>query len=919
MWIILLDRSGSMADPFEGASGFEGRSRTSAEAIKLAAAKEALLLHLRGLGRTSRIAIVAFNEAAKVIFEGSSDDDAGIQFALESVKASGGTSLAAALDEIPLMVEKARDELFFRALVVSDGLSDLEPAEAAAQRVVRKGVIIDAILIDPTAKGEAVARAVAMNGNVSAVTSATELSDQIRSVGQHSAQQQQRIEELVQEYEAERALFAQSSPDGDRLAFTAWHPAIVPPETWQPLTVYLHLASLQAAVDSLVAEGADRMRVQPATSTARANTPLAKGTWLTLIPSVEGLTFNPTSISVAWYEDFQEALFRFRAAPERAGGSAFGSIDVLVGTMPIARLGVNVNVRLGTAVAQMTAVKTSVYQEAFASYSGKDAAIVDACAAVYRALGVYVYIDRHSIRGGQEWWPALKRFIQKSDIFQLFWSSSAAESEAVKSEYEHALSLLSKKGEGFIRPLYWEARLPKVPEALSKFHFTVLEVDNLRIGEAQTPKPSQPVPEDHPEEIYASVVPLLPGVAPPVWAKCRRDVSDAVRFLERVVGLRYYPVPTLLVDETVVREVRRVETIDVPEVDADSQEQAIACINFLRAMCLDFHVSALQPKDSPRDYRVIFGEGRLLNPGQFDWLKVTAEGFPIGEEDLKHSWSRALTELNDAGSRLGLTGVTCRLLKKAEGEVVGLPGRKSVIIYDSSLQIPENISTVFQSEGGRIAHRELSGPMSAFARLLNVIGSDLASRGYEVDSHDTWGAKPLADARECQGLAQLASSVASEVLPNNSQLKQFLDWGPFGRHPISTWYQRVLFPRWRTIRQGLIDHELTEGRVMNTLPECMEVFLRLVSNVLREGLGNGGDFEHSMHFAVSAQSWRRLRKLGSVRSLRVKPVKRQNLHGADDEEVIIEGQFSNFVHAVETVSDCLIRALPRCRPVPSEM
>src|SRR5882724_9069018 len=38
-------------------------------------------------------------------------------------------------------------------------------------------------------------------------------------------------------------------------------------------------------------------------------------------------------------------------------------------------------------------------------------------------------------------------------------------------------------------------------------------------------------------------------------------------------------------------------------------------------------------------YRVTFGEGRILNPGQFDWLKVTAEGFPIGEEDLKHSWS----------------------------------------------------------------------------------------------------------------------------------------------------------------------------------------------------------------------------------------------------------------------------------------
>ena len=49
----------------------------------------------------------------------------------------------------------------------------------------------------------------------------------------------------------------------------------------------------------------------------------------------------------------------------------------------------------------------------------------------------------------------------------------------------------------------------------------------------------------------------------------REDLSEAVHYLEELTGLRYYPVPTLLVDEHVVKTVRTTQTIDLGPVDPE--------------------------------------------------------------------------------------------------------------------------------------------------------------------------------------------------------------------------------------------------------------------------------------------------------------------------------------------------------------
>jgi len=77
------------------------------------------------------------------------------------------------------------------------------------------------------------------------------------------------------------------------------------------------------------------------------------------------------------------------------------------------------------------------------------------------------------LRSGQKWKPELQRLIEKADAFQLFWSTSAAESDYVTEEWRAAVRLIEgkKKGETFIRPVYWEEPMPAPPAPLQDIHF----------------------------------------------------------------------------------------------------------------------------------------------------------------------------------------------------------------------------------------------------------------------------------------------------------------------------------------------------------------------------------------------------------------------------------------------------------------
>lgn len=120
---------------------------------------------------------------------------------------------------------------------------------------------------------------------------------------------------------------------------------------------------------------------------------------------------------------------------------------------------------------------TSFFEQIFVSYARKDMAIIKNYTRRYKALGIKVFIDTDEIRSGQNWKQEIVKHLQKSDIFQLFWSNAARKSGYVRDEYELALDLIKagKKKNNYIRPNYWEVPMPAIPEKLSHINFHKLE------------------------------------------------------------------------------------------------------------------------------------------------------------------------------------------------------------------------------------------------------------------------------------------------------------------------------------------------------------------------------------------------------------------------------------------------------------
>ena len=266
----------------------------------------------------------------------------------------------------------------------------------------------------------------------------------------------------------------------EKIMFTAGYPNVVRPDNWYSLFFYLYLPKYHTNVKKMLDDRSNQQGIQPAVSAAESFELIEKGTLLKIIPNVRGITFNPATQELAWCEDIQEIIFRLKAGSDMLDCSMIGSIDIYKEGLLIGQVPISIMVSLAKRPIEFVTEISKIFERLFISYSHKDALIVDQCVLAYKALGVKVYLDKMSLRSGEEWRKKLLRLIDQSDVFQLYWSYASKESLNVKREWQHALSLTNQKGEKFIRPCYWEIPMPDPPEDLESFHFVKLNVEEIK-------------------------------------------------------------------------------------------------------------------------------------------------------------------------------------------------------------------------------------------------------------------------------------------------------------------------------------------------------------------------------------------------------------------------------------------------------
>ena len=280
---------------------------------------------------------------------------------------------------------------------------------------------------------------------------------------------------------------AESGAAQEQVTFTAYHPKEMQTQQWQPLIVYLSLdtpatlALVAAAAAERLAGKLDQFRAASAAQAAG----LMRGASLRIVPSIPGFQFNPTYLDVKWQENVQQHEFRMRAVSADKGRAANGVVQVFQGLL--LRGEIPISIFVGEAAARPDSPDAyqqaiaRAYRKVFASYSHKDAPVVESCETAARTMGDNYLRDVTLLQAGVEWNPRLIQAIDEADIFQLFWSKRAAESPYVEHEWRHALELLPARAR-FIRPVYWTSQPYTIPPELNALHFQQLSLTSLGWG-----------------------------------------------------------------------------------------------------------------------------------------------------------------------------------------------------------------------------------------------------------------------------------------------------------------------------------------------------------------------------------------------------------------------------------------------------
>lgn len=274
--------------------------------------------------------------------------------------------------------------------------------------------------------------------------------------------------------------------------FSAYYPRQAAANTDYGFYVYAHLpdALINIDVQQFSSDLGGRI---PKAKVADEHALIEDRAMLTAMVHCDNLKFNQMGVMQQWQAPFTRFDFRFTADEAFVDDLVTGRIAILMGLIEIASIDFQIMVTPANPIAMLDAIPTdpltashydasatsNLYQKIFISYSRKDTVIAEQYRAIQMMAGNIVFMDTHSIRAGEDWEVALKRFIDDADVFQLFWSSHSAQSDHVKFEWDYALQQRcpETKCVQFIRPTYWEKPLADIPEALGHLHFAFISLD----------------------------------------------------------------------------------------------------------------------------------------------------------------------------------------------------------------------------------------------------------------------------------------------------------------------------------------------------------------------------------------------------------------------------------------------------------
>lgn len=173
--------------------------------------------------------------------------------------------------------------------------------------------------------------------------------------------------------------------------------------------------------------------------------------------------------TIIWWGEITNATFPVSVPEHISFGTHLGQVQIFKNGIQLLRI--DFTIEVGENISQVidTTQKLTRITKAFASYSRKDQQEVLQAIQGIRALGIEVFLDNLSIKQGDYWEKEIYQNILSSEVFLLFWSKAAKNSEWVEKEWTFALD---NRGIDFIQPIPLEdPEIAPPPERLASKHF----------------------------------------------------------------------------------------------------------------------------------------------------------------------------------------------------------------------------------------------------------------------------------------------------------------------------------------------------------------------------------------------------------------------------------------------------------------
>jgi hypothetical protein len=198
---------------------------------------------------------------------------------------------------------------------------------------------------------------------------------------------------------------------------------------------------------------------------------------LTFELEINDISIKDTIQQLKWKGVTESVQFIVTIPDSYSKQGLIGKIRVSLDNVPIGhfcfKIGISVLSVQKTDIGQSNFPPMKNYRYAFISYASKDRAEVLRRVQMLDIMKIRYFQDLLSLNPGDQWGKELFRQIDNADVFFLFWSSAARDSEWVLKEVEYAIN--KKKGNDNnppeIYPVILESTFVEPPDNLKHLHF----------------------------------------------------------------------------------------------------------------------------------------------------------------------------------------------------------------------------------------------------------------------------------------------------------------------------------------------------------------------------------------------------------------------------------------------------------------